>query len=155
MPPKIFIAPLNFEPLFWGCYSNDFLGPSFMYLFLFLGVICVFLHGWFFSIANFCLGQFLFHGWFPFKGVIQNNKHVALANHKSFNGRSIRIKNNQKSKRNVSFRNPSSIGVPFPNVNCSHLLKIPSTRLNEWKGHIEIHKNCNQALVWILMNIKF
>jgi hypothetical protein len=101
----------------------------------------------FFPLLIFALANFFSMVDFLLKGLLQNNKHVALANHKSFNGRSIRIKNNQKSKRNVSFRNPSSIGVPFPNVNCSHLLKIPSTRLNEWKGLIEIHKNCNQALV--------
>jgi hypothetical protein len=84
---------------------------------------------------------------FILNGLLQNNKHVALANHKSFNGRSIGVKNNKKKKRNVNYRNPSSIGTPFPNVDCSHLLKILSTRFNEWNGLIEIHNNCNQALV--------
>ncbi len=97
----------------------------------------------FFPLLIFALANFFSMVDFVLNGLLQKNKHVALANHKSFNGRSIGNKNNPNFFLNVSSRNPSSIGAPFPNVDCSHLLKIPSTRLKEWKGLIEIHTNCN------------
>jgi len=66
-PISLFQLPWSFQfkKLALTCKPN---------LFLVLGVICVFLHGWFFSIANFFLGQFLFHGWFCFKWVITKKK---------------------------------------------------------------------------------
>jgi hypothetical protein len=53
----------------------------------------------------------------------------------NFNGRSIGI-SNQKSEMNVSYGSPNGTKAPSPSVNCSPLLEILSTRLNELKGLI-------------------
>ncbi len=54
----------------------------------------------------------------------------------SLSGRSIGIKSSQENETSVSFGSPNGTGAPSASVNCSLLLEIPSTRLNEWKGLI-------------------
>jgi hypothetical protein len=67
--------------------------------------------------------------------IVKQQMHGPIKSSGNLSGRSIGI-GNQKSEMNVSSGSPNGIGAPSPSVNCSPLLEISSTRLNESKSLI-------------------